>query len=143
VTVQSIARALSVSTRSINLLAQGGVIEKRSGGWIFDVRDRDVMADELAAEFNKETCRWTILGNAGELHRSAERDAILNVFRETQRLTPSGTVTLSPKKVTEILGTLCEGKSPSYQAVKQNLFRMAQNGLLRREARGEYSLLVS
>jgi len=42
------------------------VIEQRSGNWIFNVRGRDVMANELAAKFDKDTCRWTILGNAAE-----------------------------------------------------------------------------
>jgi hypothetical protein len=49
------------------------VIERRSSGWIFDVRGRDVTAEELGAKFDKDTCRWTILGNAAEVHRSTER----------------------------------------------------------------------
>jgi hypothetical protein len=118
------------------------VIERKSGGWIFDVRGRDVSSDELAAEFHKETCKWTILGNAGDIHRSAEREAILNVFREAQALT-SEKVTLSPKKVTEGLVATGDDRSPCLKAVTRNLARMAQNGLVQREARGEYSLLVS
>jgi hypothetical protein len=42
------------------------VIEWRSNNWIFDVRGRDVAADQLTAKFDKSTYRWTILGNAAE-----------------------------------------------------------------------------
>jgi hypothetical protein len=112
------------------------VIEKAGSGWLFDVRGRDVSSDELAAEFNKEACRWSILGNAAELHRSAERDSILGVFKRAQALT-SEKVTLSPKEVAEAL----DGDTPtSHQAVRQNMSRMAQNGLLKRGERGKYSL---
>jgi hypothetical protein len=114
-------------------------MEKKSSGWIFDVRGRDVSSDELATEFNKETCRWTILGNAGDLHRSQERDLILSVFREAQRLT-SKPVLLSPKDVTDALVVTCEGVSPKLDAVRQNMARMARVGLLQREERGKYSL---
>jgi hypothetical protein len=113
------------------------VIEKKSNGWIFDVRGRDVTADELAAEFNKETCRWTILGNAAEVHRSAERNTVLGIFRDAD----GGPLTV--ELVTECLANLSPTQSPRRGAVKQILSRMAQNGLLRREKRGEYSLLVS
>jgi hypothetical protein len=116
------------------------VLEKKSNGWIFDVRGRDVLADELAAEFNKDTCRWTILGNAGDLHRSRERDLILSVFREAQRLTPKP-VLLSPKDVTEALVTVTEGPvTPKTDKVRQNMARMARVGLLKREEKGKYSL---
>jgi hypothetical protein len=112
------------------------VMEKKGASWIFDVRGRDVSSDELAAEFSKETCRWSILGNAAEVHRSTERDSILDVFKRAQALT-SEKVTLSPKEVTEAL----EGDTPtSHQAVRQNMSRMAQNGLLKRDGRGKYSL---
>jgi hypothetical protein len=112
------------------------VIERRSGGWIFDVRGRDVTTEELATKFDKDTCRWVILGNATEVHRSAERDSILNVFKRAQKFTPEK-VTLSPKEVAEAL----DGDTPtSHLAVKKNMSRMAQNGLLKREERRKYSL---
>jgi hypothetical protein len=40
------------------------VIEQRGNNYIFDVRGRDVTADQLAATFDKSTCRWTFLGSA-------------------------------------------------------------------------------
>jgi hypothetical protein len=59
------------------------VIDRQpSGGFVFDVRGRDVEAVQLAAQFGKDTCRWTIVGDAGSVRRSAEREAVLSVFRE-------------------------------------------------------------
>jgi hypothetical protein len=115
------------------------VMEKRSSGWLFDVRGRDVSSDELAAEFHKETCKWTILGNAGDIHRSAERDSILAVFREAQGMT-SEPVMLTPKNVTSALERDSLGVSPKLDAIRQNMGRMAQFGLLKRDERGKYSL---
>jgi hypothetical protein len=115
------------------------VMEKKSSGWLFDVRGRDVSSDELAAEFNKETCRWTILGNAADMHRSKERDLILSVFREAQGLT-SKLVLLSPKNVTAALVATCEGVAPKTEAIRQNMARMARVGLLQRGEMGKYSL---
>jgi hypothetical protein len=112
------------------------VMEKRSSGWLFDVRGRDVSSDELAAEFHKETCKWTILGNAGEVHRSAERNTILAIFRDAG-------APMNAKDVTECLSHVTQGQSHSHVAVRQILLRMAQSGLLQREKRGLYSLLTS
>jgi hypothetical protein len=108
------------------------VIERRGGGWIFDVRGRDVTADELATEFNKDTCRWTILGGAAEVHRSAERNTILNIFREAGE-------PLTAETVTAHLAD--EGITKSREAVRQILSRMTRNGDLRRLERGKYELV--
>ena len=49
------------------------IIEWQSGNWIFDVRGRDVAADQLAAKFDKATFRWTVLGNAAEHSQQAPK----------------------------------------------------------------------
>jgi hypothetical protein len=59
------------------------VIDRQpSGGFVFDVRGRDVEAAQLAAAFDKETCRWRIIGDAGTVRRSTEREAVLSIFRD-------------------------------------------------------------
>jgi hypothetical protein len=113
------------------------VMEKRAGGWIFDIRGRDVSADELAAEFSKDACRWTILGSAAEVHQTSERNTVLAIFRE------EGGGPLTTEFVTERLADVSQTQSHSHNAVRQILARMARNGLLKREKRGQYSLLVS
>jgi hypothetical protein len=112
------------------------VIERRGGGSIFDIRGRDVTADELATDFNKDTCRWIILGNAAEIHRSAERNTILGIFREAGE-------PLTVELVTAWLNDVTNGVTKSRDAVKQILSRMVKNGDLQRLERGKYSLLVS
>jgi hypothetical protein len=112
------------------------VIERRSHGWVFDVRGRDVTADELAVEFNSNTCRWTILGNAQTVHRSAERGAVMAIFGDAE-----GPLTVAD--VTERLEVSLPQSQRSAAAVRQILSRMAKNGDLRRLGKGKYALLVS
>jgi hypothetical protein len=49
----------------------------KGGGAVLDVRGRDVESDELAIQFSKDSCRWTILGSAAEVHQSEQRKAII------------------------------------------------------------------
>jgi hypothetical protein len=53
-----------------------------ASGAILDIRGRDIESAELALEFNKNTCRWTILGTAAEIHQSDQRRAIINALTE-------------------------------------------------------------
>jgi hypothetical protein len=46
------------------------------------VRGRDIEEGEFAAEFNRESCRWRLVGTADEVFRSQERQAILAVLKE-------------------------------------------------------------
>jgi hypothetical protein len=109
------------------------VIERQSQGTVFDVRGRDLEADSLAVEFNKNTCRWTILGLAAAVHCSTERKRILQVFATEDK-------PLTPKTVTDLLN--CDASDPqlSHSAVRQMLIRMAQNGDLIHPDTGKYAL---
>jgi AAA domain len=102
------------------------VIERRGQGAVFDVRGRDVESAELAIQFNKETCRWTLLGFATDVHRSAERARLLAVMAEAKE-------PLSPKEI-----MIATGRSDR-NAVDQLLFRMVQAGDIAKVARGKYS----
>jgi AAA domain len=109
------------------------VIEKRTNGWVFDVRGRDVSADELAVEFNKNTCRWTILGEARAVHRSAERATVLAVFEDAGK----------PLTAADVTARLEESRPESHRtqtAIRQNLARMVKSGDLCRVATGKYAL---
>src|SRR5262249_25558215 len=93
------------------------VIDKRAQGWVFDVRGRDVEADERAVEFNRNTCRWTILGAAGEVYRSAAQTRVLGILEEAEE-------PLTPKAVTELAaGDSSDGDAVtlSYANVKKIL----------------------
>lgn len=61
------------------------VIERRSQGTILNVRGRDVESAELAVRFDENTCRWTLLGNASQVHRSDERKCVLEALAKVSR----------------------------------------------------------
>src|SRR6516164_4336427 len=56
------------------------VLVRSTRGMTLYVRGRDVEEAEHAVDFDKTTCRWSILGQASEVHRSPQRNVILSVF---------------------------------------------------------------
>jgi hypothetical protein len=48
-----------------------------AGGITLHAIGRHIEQSETAVQFNKATCRWTILGVAAEVHRSAERGRVI------------------------------------------------------------------
>jgi hypothetical protein len=71
------------------------VMANKGGGAVLDVRGRDVESAELAIQFSKDACRWTILGTAAEVHQSDQRKAIVAALVERGE----------PMKITELMGT--------------------------------------
>lgn len=52
-------------------------------------RGRDLDEIDLAVRFDREICRWEVLGKASEVHRSKERYAILEALKNaTEPMTP-------------------------------------------------------
>jgi hypothetical protein len=70
------------------------VMANKGGGAVLDVRGRDVESAELAIVFNKDACRWTILGAAAEVHQSDQRKAIIAALVERGE----------PMRITELMG---------------------------------------
>ena len=58
------------------------IMKRQAGAVTLHVRGRDIEEAEMALQFSKESCRWTILGTAAEVHRSAERKRVLEALRE-------------------------------------------------------------
>jgi hypothetical protein len=58
------------------------VMANRPNGAVLDIRGRDVEAAELAIEFDKQTCRWRLLGDAAEVHVSSQRAKIIAALKE-------------------------------------------------------------
>jgi hypothetical protein len=111
------------------------IIDRDAHGLVFDIRGRDVESNTFAAEFRKETCRWTLLGDAATVHQSRERHVILAVLREED----------GPLKAAEVseAGTrrgLWNGDPPSHEAIKKTLQRMAADGIIKRAAHGKYEM---
>lgn len=48
------------------------------------VRGRDIEEAEHAVKFDKQTCRWSIIGDAADVHRSDTRSKILDALRKVK-----------------------------------------------------------
>lgn len=69
------------------------VLNRTAQGTTLYLRGRDVEEAEHAVSFDAATCRWTILGEASEIHRSASRGAILAALEEaTEPMAPADLV---------------------------------------------------
>ena len=77
------------------------------------------------------------MGDAGSVRRSAEREAVLSVFREAGEPL---TVELVTAALREAVTSDRGGVIKSRDAVKQILGRMAKSGDLRRVKKGRYEL---
>jgi hypothetical protein len=104
------------------------VIDRQAGdGFVFDVRGRDVEAQQLAAIFDRETCRWRITGEAGAIRRSESKRLIEEVLRSV----PEG---LSPAEIGADTGLKAN-------TVRVTLLRMLREGEVRKSG-GKYRLSV-
>lgn len=90
---------------------------------VLSVTGRDIEERELSLSFSDGF--WTLLGDAAEVRRSQERQAILQVLRKPPPLTP--------KEIANILGK-------NHSAVKKLLWTMARDGELAVQG-GRYTLL--
>ena len=100
------------------------LLKREAGGFTFYVRGRDIEEAEKALRFDKDTCRWTILGEASEIRRSDERARVLDALDGV-------TDGMSPADLSSSLGI-------SSANAKQILHRMAKAGEIRKEGRGRY-----
>lgn len=100
------------------------VIQRNTQGTTLYVRGRDIEEAEHAVEFNKRTCRWTLLGNASDVRRSSERGRILAVFDDTEEA-------LGPNEI-------AAGARMKSENVRYLVGQMVQAGDLIKEARGKY-----
>ena len=76
------------------------------------------------SRFDKHRCRWTILGDAGEVRRSDQRGRILSVLADASE-------PLGPADIAGAAGM-------SANNAKQLLFKMAGAGEVEKASRGQY-----
>jgi hypothetical protein len=103
------------------------VLKRQSGGITLHARGRDIEESETAVQFERATCKWTILGAAADVHRSNERAAIIRA------LETAGDDGLS---VAEIMAAT---ESQSRGAIDTLLFKMNEAGEVKRLKRGVYA----
>ena len=80
---------------------------------------------ERAVRFNRETCRWDVLGEAADVRRSSERASILEVLKVA-------TEALIPLKIAQ------EAEMPRPN-VRQMLKKMVEDGEVLKEHRSRYA----
>jgi hypothetical protein len=105
------------------------VIDGRPGGTVWDVRGRDVESTTLAAEFNKQNCRWSILGEADKVHAGNTRATVLRA------LTPE------PQSAQEIADNVVDmtGKPISLVHVRRILRGELKRGEIENPAHGKFA----
>ena len=103
------------------------VLDRQGDGTtVFRGRGRDVEEFELAVKFDKETCRWSVLGDAAETHLSDVRRKILNHLREAGWF-------LTPSEIASQTGL-------TRNQVDQRLFQMLKAGDVVKAGRAKYGL---
>ena len=100
------------------------VMANKGGGAVLDVRGRDVEAAELAIQFNKNTCRWTILGAAAEVHQSDQRKAIIAALTERGE----------PMRISELMAATWMKRNP----LELLLGKMVKAQSIKRTGSGHY-----
>jgi hypothetical protein len=95
-----------------------------TGTFILHGRGRDLVEIEKALIFDKDTCRWRIAGEVGEVRASGARKAVLAALAEIGE--PA-----SPADIAAEVGMKAGN-------VRRLLFKMAKDGLVRRTDYGKY-----
>ena len=103
------------------------IIKRRSNGVVLYARGRDIEESETAMQFDKATCRWSILGAASEVLRSNERARIISVLKAAGQ----------PLSVGEIMA---DADMQNRNAADILLGKMTRDGEIARVGRGRYDL---
>jgi RecA-family ATPase len=103
------------------------VLARTGKGTTLYIRGRDVEEQEKAMVFNKANCRWTILGEAEEVHRNQTRNRIVTLMRDVTKVSQP----LTPKEIALESDT-------REDLVRQTLVRMLEDGEIVRFSRGQY-----
>jgi hypothetical protein len=103
------------------------VLKRASAGATLTGRGRDTEDADLAVAFNRDTCRWTILGAAAEVHQSDERGRVLVALEGADQ----------GLSVSEIIAA---AQLTNRIAADALLYRMSKDGKIERIKRGLYGL---
>jgi hypothetical protein len=103
------------------------VLDRSGQGTTLAGRGRDVDEIESAVQFDRETCRWTVLGEAAEVHRSDERKIILAALRDA-------TEPMSPRDI------MAATELTNRNALDILLHKMTKAGEIEKVGRGSYTV---
>jgi AAA domain-containing protein len=102
------------------------VMKRHSGMMKIFVRGRDIEEAEFAAEFDKNTCRWRLVGQADDVFRSQERQLILTALKDAAR----------PMSVPELMAVT---ERHDRHALYDLLYKMAKAGDVTQPSRGQWA----
>lgn len=102
------------------------VLKRETAGVTLFGRGRDIEEVEVAMDFDRKTCRWSVLGSASEVRSSKGRAQILEALREED-------CALTPVQLATVTGQ-------SRVGVRRLVTKMAKAGELSRPERGKYGL---
>jgi hypothetical protein len=103
------------------------IIKRTAAGITLYARGRDIEEAELAVQFNRNSCRWTILGQAVEVRRSDERSRVIEALKKAGG-------PLSAKDI------MIRADLANRNATDLMLGKMAGDGEIERVDRGRYDL---
>jgi AAA domain len=103
------------------------ILKRQAGAVTLHVRGRDVEEAEMALQFDKMTCRWSILGAAAEVHRSAERKRVIEALKEADTSLQAKDIQIAAELRTRNATDILLGK-------------MVRDGEIVRADRGRYTL---
>ena len=106
------------------------VLKRGAAGATLTGRGRDIEDVDLAVLFSNDACRWTILGEAAEVHRSDQRAAVLAALT-------NATEGLATAEIMASAGLV------SRTAADKLLLRMVEDNQIKRLKRGFYGLPIS
>jgi hypothetical protein len=100
------------------------ILSRDQSGVTIYGRGRDIPEIETAVAFDRETCKWRIIGEAAEVRRTDERKEILSLLIDASE-------PLTPRDISI-------GAQMPRNNVDQLLFKMAKNGDVLKSGRGRY-----
>jgi RecA-family ATPase len=103
------------------------ILKRTANGVTLHARGRDIEEAELAVQLSRDSCKWTILGQAAEVRRSDERSRVIVTLKKAN----------GPMSVKAIMAT---ADLSSRNAADILLFKMATDGQIERVGRGQYAL---
>ena len=101
------------------------IMKRQAGAVTLHVRGRDIEETEKALQFDKQACRWSILGAAADVYRSAERNRVLVALHGGQ------------KQAKELM---LDAELRNRNATDILLHKMVKDGEIVRAERGLYGL---
>jgi AAA domain len=121
-------------TLGLTAAADTTIVMKRHSGMVkVYVRGRDIEEAELAAEFDRNTCRWRIVGGAEDVFRSQERQAIISALKDAKDKDGNR----APLSVSEIMAAT---ERTDRHPIDQMLSKMRKAGEVVVAGRGLYTL---